>query len=140
VAADSLRRGFGVLGAVSVLLAGGAWLQHVREARYPRAEVNDDTPYLSSGQAARRLTLGYRLLAADLYWIRAIQHYGSAKIRLAERRSAGTGPAAPDYGALYPLLDLTTSLDPRFIQIRRHLPGRAVSRRCGPAGSRDCTP
>ena len=46
----------------------------------------------------------FESLAADVYWIRAIQHYGGE--RLAQ------GPR--NYDLLYPLLDLTTSLDPYF--------------------------
>ncbi len=42
--------------------------------------------YLRSPDAAQRLTLGYDALAADLYWIRAIQHYGGTKL------STATGP------------------------------------------------
>jgi len=40
-----------------------------------------------------------------VYWIRAVQHFGSTKLS-----------SDPDkrYDLLYPLLDLTTSLDPRF--------------------------
>jgi hypothetical protein len=74
------------------------------------------------------LTAGYNALAADLYWIRAIQYYGDIKLKLGdaalplERAQPGnalpapgpSGGAPPDYSLLYPLLDLTTSLDPRF--------------------------
>ena len=67
-------------------------------------------------RAVRRLTRGYNALAADLYWIRAIQYYGGAKRRLRTLQAAGAADAsrAPDYQLLYPLLDLTTTLDPRF--------------------------
>jgi hypothetical protein len=61
--------------------------------------------YVKSGEAAKRLTLDFDALAADVYWIRAIQHYGG------ERR---TGSGARRYELLYPLLDLTTTLDPYF--------------------------
>lgn len=54
----------------------------------------------------RRLTLGFDGVASDVYWIRAIQHFGR------ERRL----PAASDrYAQLYPLLDRATDLDPRFM-------------------------
>ena len=45
-------------------------------------------------------------LLADVYWIRAVQHYGGTKLVAAIRTSS--------YDLLYPLLDLTTSLDPQF--------------------------
>jgi hypothetical protein len=62
------------------------------------------------------MAIGYSALAADIYWIRAIQYYGGAKLQLANRLSADGGAqgALPDYQPLYPLLDLTTTLDPRF--------------------------
>ena len=61
--------------------------------------------YVRSPEAMNRLALSYQALLADIYWIRAVQHYGGT--RLANDPNAS-------YGLLYPLLDLTTSLDPRF--------------------------
>jgi hypothetical protein len=61
--------------------------------------------YVRSGAVMRRLTLSFNTLAADVYWIRALQHYGGTKL---DERSDKT------YPLLYPLLDITTSLDPRF--------------------------
>jgi hypothetical protein len=60
--------------------------------------------YVRSTAFMQRLALSFDSLVADIYWIRAIQHYGGTKL--------GNGPK--DYALLYPLLDLTTSLDPRF--------------------------
>ena len=61
--------------------------------------------YLRSGKAADRLMLSFDALAADVYWIRAIQHYGR------DRKTVAT----PDrFELLQPLLDLTTTLDPHF--------------------------
>jgi hypothetical protein len=53
----------------------------------------------------RRLVLGFNSVAADIYWIRAVQYYGRTKLSKAENK---------DYGFLFPLLDITTTLDPRF--------------------------
>jgi tetratricopeptide (TPR) repeat protein len=125
-------RSFGPVVAVVVLvgalLAAAAGLQRVREKRYPSRDVADASLYITSGSTLRRLTAGYNALAADLYWIRAIQYYGDIKLKLGdtalalERVQPGNAPPAPgpsggappDYSLLYPLLDLTTSLDPRF--------------------------
>ena len=61
--------------------------------------------YVTSGPLARRMLLSFGAVAADVYWIRAIQHYGR------DRRSfRQTGR----FELLYPLLDVTTSLDPQF--------------------------
>jgi hypothetical protein len=111
----------GIVALAAVLLTGAAELQAVREERYPPpSDKVEESLYLQSGTAARRLTGAYSSLAADLYWIRAIQHYGAAKLRLTRAQRSGPAPppflTAPrnDYRLLYPLLDLTTTLDPRF--------------------------
>jgi tetratricopeptide (TPR) repeat protein len=97
------------------LLASAAGLQYVREQRYPRPVVNEETVLITSGNALRRMTIGYRALAADLYWIRAIQHYGQTRIALTTTPAAlAPRDGTLRYELLYPLLDLTTTLDPRF--------------------------
>ncbi len=94
------------IAALAGLLAAVVGLQMVHDAM-PLAPPATPTGmlYLRSPAAARRLALSYDALAADLYWLRAIQHYGGTKL--------STGPDK-SYDQLYPLLDLTTSLDPRF--------------------------
>lgn len=61
--------------------------------------------YLRSGKTADRLFLTFDALAADVYWMRAIQHYGR------DRKSTR---AEGRFELLEPLLDLTTTLDPHF--------------------------
>src|SRR6476660_2191398 len=98
-----------------VLIGTAASLQAVREVRYPLPPVTAESLYLTSGKTARRLAVGYTALAADLYWIRAIQYFGGR--RMLFEHPAGPHPAAAsekDFELLYPLLDVTTSLDPRF--------------------------
>jgi len=103
-----------------VMLVAVVQLQGDRERRYPPEENNPDSVYISSGNAIRRLTGAYTAVAADVYWVRAIQYFGATRRRLAEERQRGPEPppalaATPDeYPNLYPLLDITTSLDPRF--------------------------
>ncbi len=98
----------------AMLLASAAALQAVRERRFPPAADAEETLYLTSGATVGRLTMGYNALAADLYWIRAIQHYGRGKIRAEEAAACAPAGQVSDYRLLYPLLDLTTTLDPRF--------------------------
>ncbi len=100
--------------AAGSLLAGAGALQALRERRFPPSEAAEDALYLTSGAAVSRLTRGYNALAADLYWIRAIQHYGRNKIRANGSGASGAAGEPADFRLLYPLLDLTTSLDPRF--------------------------
>jgi hypothetical protein len=101
-------------------MAAAAELQALRERVYPPSAEDDGTLYVTSPRASQRLALAYPALAADIYWIRAIQYYGGTKQKL---QAALPGVLPPPflsrdpsagYPLLYPLLDLTTSLDPRF--------------------------
>jgi len=95
----------GVAGAIALLAAAIA-LQMLKDRQYSRDEQQARSVlYVRSGPALRRIALEYDALAADVYWIRAIQHYGGDRL-------AGTG--ARKYELLYPLLDIATSLDPYF--------------------------
>ena len=100
-----------VLTALLIGAAGAVAL--VREERYPAPQVSEESLYITSGPALRRLTIGYHALAADLYWIRTIQYYGGIRLAHAKPDAPPDLPKA-DYRLLYPLLDLTTTLDPLF--------------------------
>ena len=92
--------------ALVALLVSVVALQIVRERVAPLAEgVSGNLLYVQSPEFAKRALLSYDMLAADVYWIRAVQHYGRTRL--------STEPAK-QYDVLYPLLDLTTSLDPSF--------------------------
>jgi hypothetical protein len=60
--------------------------------------------YLWSGEHVRRLSAGFEAVLADIYWLRTVQYYGSQRAFAKERR----------YDLLRPLIDITTTLDPRF--------------------------
>jgi hypothetical protein len=93
--------------ALLVALMGGVvGLQALHEHRGgPPASTTANLLYVRSPETMRRLALSYDALLADTYWIRAVQHFG------ATRRSTQTDNR---YDLLYPLLDLTVSLDPYF--------------------------
>jgi len=108
---------------VAVLLAGAVQLQALRERVYPPKEETADALYIRSGIALRRLSGAYAALAADLYWIRTIQYYGSGARTLEQQAAQGPFVPAPPpslvavdeaFPLLYPMLDITTTLDPRF--------------------------
>ncbi|MEP7308502.1 MAG: hypothetical protein ABJA98_23605 [Acidobacteriota bacterium] len=109
-----------VVALVVALMAAAIRVQAERERRYPSEVIESDTLYLGSGALVSRLSIAYAPLVADVYWIRALQYYGGTKRRLASEPSALTPPPAlaadpaGQYPLLYPLLDLTTTLDPRF--------------------------
>ena len=70
----------------------------------PRA-ITDEPLWLQSPAVARRLSLSFRDLVADIYWVRAVVYYGSERLAPGGERK---------YVRLYPLLDFSTSLDQRF--------------------------
>ena len=103
----SLRAGRAGPGAAAALCLAGAMALHAAEDRWPPPAV--DRPgllYLRSPAVAKRIVLDYDAVTADMYWIRALQHFG-------EERISPPGHART-YALLYPLLDLTTTLDPYF--------------------------
>ena len=90
---------------MALLLAAVVALQVVRDRSRRRPTEAPPMLWLQSPEAARRMMLSFTDLAADVYWMRAVVHYGG------ERRSTD----APDrYALLYPLLDMATTLDPHF--------------------------
>ena len=91
--------------AIGVGLGLAATMLYASEMRGQPSALVERTLYLKSPQAVQRLSLGFDAVAADIYWIRAIQHFGG------DRRSSRT---TGRFELLHPLLDLTTTLDPHF--------------------------
>ena len=91
---------------VAALMLGAALsLQAYREVHHALPPVPGDVLYVRGGPAVTRAALGFDAILADVYWIRAIQHFGGT-------RRAQEGDKS--YRLLYPLLDLATTLDPHF--------------------------
>ena len=78
----------------------------MRERKYEAYRVETQALYIQSGALLQRLALSFDSLLADVYWIGAIQHYDQTK---------SAEDSVKSYELLYPLLDITTTLDPRFI-------------------------
>ena len=94
--------------ALVVLLAAVIGLQMIQAAQPPLGTpegVSRNLLYVRSPQVLTHATLSFQALMADVYWIRAVQHYGGTKL---------SDDPNKQYDVLYPLLDLTTSLDPYF--------------------------
>jgi hypothetical protein len=92
--------------AVVLGMGGAAAVLHARETRFSLPVPADRLLYLRSGKAADRLALSFDAVMSDVYWIRTIQHYG---------RDFKNRKRVNRFELLYPLLDLTTTLDPRFL-------------------------
>jgi tetratricopeptide (TPR) repeat protein len=96
----------GAVVAACGALAAAAALQMLRDRTYSRDDQQTRSVlYVRSGPALKRIALEYDALAADVYWIRAIQYYGGNRLSAAGNKK---------YELLYPLLDIATSLDPFF--------------------------
>jgi hypothetical protein len=94
--------------ALVLLVAAVIGLQMVQAEQPPLTVpqgVSTNLLYVRSPEFLRRTTLSFHTLVADIYWIRAVQHYGGTKL---------SNDSNKQYDVLYPLLDLTTSLDPYF--------------------------
>ncbi len=90
-----------------VLLAGfsGVWkLQHQIDAQRAALYQEQDEFVLRSGAMLKLMSLEYAPLLADLYWTRVVQYYGYKRAQ-----------HDPNLELLWPLLDITTTLDPNLI-------------------------
>ena len=91
--------------AAGVLLAVAIVLQVKRDRAYGTDLPATQVLYVQSPEVARRMALSFDMVAADVYWIRALQHFGGTR-----RATSGE----KNYELLYPLLDMATGLDPYF--------------------------
>src|ERR1700681_1730414 len=83
----------------------GIWrLQHSIDAQRESLSQERDDVLLRSGKLVKMISLEYAPLLADIYWTRVVQYYGNKRVR---------GQANLDL--LWPLLDITTTLDPNLL-------------------------
>ena len=94
-----------IAGLLMVTLFAGAILSRRQIEKQRGAEATlEDVLYLPSGKTVKRLSFGYSALLANIYWTRAVQYFGSKHVQHSRQ-----------YDLLYPLLDITTELDPKLI-------------------------
>jgi len=83
----------------------GIWrLQHDIDAQRVSLSEERDDVLLRSGKLMKVMSLEYAPLLADIYWTRVVQYYGNKHAR---------GQA--NLELLWPLLDITTTLDPNLL-------------------------
>lgn len=83
----------------------GIWkLQHSIDAERAALSEERDDVLLRSGKLMKLMSLEYAPLMADVYWTRVVQFYGNKHVR---------GNA--NLELLWPLLDITTTLDPNLL-------------------------
>ena len=90
--------------ALPLLFAAIAGLQTRIDPEMDSFAQQKDDLLLRSPSAIKEMSLGYDSLLADIYWTRAVQYYGA--------RFATKGATFP---LLWPLLEITTTLDPHLI-------------------------
>jgi hypothetical protein len=94
-----------VLCAVLVVGFAGVWkLQQGIDARLASLHQEEDDLVLRSGPLLKMISLEYGPLVADLYWTRVVQYYGDKRAR-----------HDTNLELLWPLLDVTTTLDPNLV-------------------------
>src|SRR5438132_5683222 len=96
--------GWFLTGSLLLVLGGAAAgtlvvVEHQRPAMVRAAEL----AYLPKGEYLRVAVLGYRQMAADLIWLKAVQHFGE------ERNQTTEG-----YLWAYHAVDVLTDVDPKF--------------------------
>jgi hypothetical protein len=91
---------------VSLGLAGVWGLQKHIDVQQSAVEVEDDQVLLRSSKLVKAMSLEYAPLVADIYWTRVVQYFGN--------KHAGK---QVDLRLLWPLLDVTTVLDPGLMPV-----------------------
>ena len=88
---------------------GAIWkLQHIIDKQHAVLSQERDDLVLRSGKLLKMMSLEYAPLMADFYWTRVVQFYGNKHVR---------GDA--NLELLWPLLDITTTLDPNLLPAYR---------------------
>lgn len=87
----------------------GIWrVQHSIDSEFGALQQEQDQVLLRSGKMMKLLSLEYAPLMADVYWTRVVQYYGDKRVR-----------HDANFESLWPLLDVTTTLDPNLIPAYR---------------------
>jgi tetratricopeptide (TPR) repeat protein len=100
-------RNIGPLLLCCLLIPGfaGVWnLQEKIDTQFDALHQEADDLVLRSGKMLKVMSLEYAPLIADLYWTRVVQYYGDKNVR-----------HDANLELLWPLLDVTTTLDPNLL-------------------------
>jgi len=97
-------RGSVLLVVLAVGFAGVWQLQHQIDDQRNALHQERDDLVLRSGKLLKALSLEYTPLLADLYWTRVVQYYGYKRAK-----------HEANFELLWPLLDVTTTLDPNLL-------------------------
>ena len=108
----------------------GVWkLQEKIDTQLDGLHREADELVLRSGPMLKAMSLEYAPLMADLYWTQVVQYYGDKSVR-----------HDANFELLWPLLDVTTTLDPNLLVAYRFgsmFLSEGAARRRGAAGPGD---
>lgn len=90
--------------ALAALAGAIPFLLGAIEARRGRFQAQEEVLYVWSGEHVKTLSPGLENVLADIYWLRTVQYFGGQRAFATEKR----------FDLLSPLIDITTTLDPRF--------------------------
>ena len=93
-----LARIFFFIVAISAIIGAAMMVTPILEGK-----ARDEISYLPTSDFMKMASLGYRELAADLYWFRAVQYYGGYRL------------SQNDIRLFSDLAEMITDLDPHFI-------------------------
>ena len=95
----------GAAGIVALAAAAAVpWAQARVDRSRSEFRAQADVLYLWQGRQVKRLVPGFEHLAADIYWLRTVQYFGGERVYATVKR----------FDLLYPLIEITTTLDPRM--------------------------
>jgi tetratricopeptide (TPR) repeat protein len=98
-----------VLAIIILGIAGLIPLQMLID-RQTGNRVAEESLYLPSGNTVKKLSIGFDGMLSDVYWIRSVQYFGGKVVN-----GGLKSDSSERFDLLYPLLDITTTLDPQYI-------------------------
>ena len=93
-----------------LLVPAVPWSQTRIDRRAGAFRAQEEVLYLWSGTHVKRLFPGFEGLAADIYWLRTVQYFGGQRLFAGGKR----------FDLLRPLIEITTTLDPRLEMAYRY--------------------
>lgn len=91
-------------GLLLVLAPAVVASQMFADRRLGAFRAQEEVLYFWSGESIKRLAPGFEDLLADVYWLRTVQYFGGQRVYAEGKR----------FDLLKPLIDITTTLDPRL--------------------------
>ena len=93
-----------------LLVPAVPWTQRQIDQRAGAFRPQEEVLYLWSGGQVKRLFPGFEALAADIYWLRTVQYFGGQRLFASGKK----------FDLLRPLVEITTTLDPRLEMAYRY--------------------